>query len=854
MAASIAGFRPTSGLALDWSKCYDHLLLDLLDRVGQRVKIPPALLRPMLAAYRQPRAILLAGALAKEKRPTAGLAPGCPRATDLLAIVVYMYTSNMADIHPGIVSRPYVDDSTSDITDQCPETAVEIVSGTVDFTNRFAADMAFVPNHVKSRRFSTDSTIRAALRGLPGPEVAMSFLDLGIAQTPVNRPSPLQGKRVTAGLGKLWRTSVLSLSLKRKCHFVAASGIPASMYGVASAPLSNRTLHALASAALDALWRSTARCASELVFELFVPCRADPTAVSVTAPLLALGSVLLTGTLPMEDLHLIWDFPHAAGPIRACKDAVKRSGTLFNAAALTLSAHGKVLPLVTTPASTIRSHLLHGLSALRLTRLASRRPGFAYLREGIDRVATSAYESTTAPESRKAALRVVQTGGTFTQSVASRWIAGGSLCPFCRLGKEDPCHRYWTCPRWYQTRMATLGPHTRTMLEAIVGRPSLTSGVFPTDHALVAAQCAAEGAGHWPLPVVLPLEVWTDGSCTYPRDPLLRRAAWAVVGGPPCYPTLGSAMVIGRQTIGRAELSALIWVSMCGGATAIIDAQYLIGCMARCAGVQPTAALLDSKNGDLWRLLLRPFPVRWVKAHLTCAQAVLAGVSERDRLGNDAADVAGSTLAVSNNPYQDLVDSRSAHLSAALVIQSVLARIQEAALEAHHAPPFHHCQAQVERSATHVADPQGGSQATAPTAGHPPAHRAHRDPCSGYRLRPGSRRAHWEQGRQLEALLHLLCQVCTGYRALGGLRPLRLRKLLGRGPLRTACCPARPLPWCPGLGLPALPPPGRTRQRSLRCIGLVPFARGPPLVWATLSASPLAAAGQRCHHCCLAPR
>ena len=115
----------------------------------------------------------------------------------------------------------------------------------VDFTNRFASDLAFFPNHVKSRRFSTDPGIRAALRRMPGPEVAMSFLDLGVAQTPVNRPSPLQGKRVAAGLGKLWRTSVLSLSLKRRCHFVAASGIPASMYGVASVPLSNRTLHTL---------------------------------------------------------------------------------------------------------------------------------------------------------------------------------------------------------------------------------------------------------------------------------------------------------------------------------------------------------------------------------------------------------------------------------------------------------------------------------------------------------------------------------------------------------------------------------------------------------------------------------
>ena len=194
---------------------------------------------------------------------------------------------------------------------------------------------------------------------------------------------------------------------------------------------------------------------------------------------------------------------------------------------------------------------------------------------------------------------MVQTGGTIIQSVASRWVPGGSLCPFCRLGKEDPYHRFWTCPRWYKIRIATLGTYTRAALEAIVGRPSLFTGVFIPDHALVAAQATAESAGHWPQTVALPPEVWTDGSCTYPRDPLLRRAAWAVVGGPLGYLTLGSAMVFGRQTIGRAELSALIWVSMCGGAAAIIDAQYLIGCMARCAGGQPPAALLDSDNGDL---------------------------------------------------------------------------------------------------------------------------------------------------------------------------------------------------------------------------------------------------------------
>ena len=64
-----------------------------------------------------------------------------------------------------------------------------------------------------------------------------------------------------------------------------------------------------------------------------------------------------------------------------------------------------------------------------------------------------------------------------------------------------------------------MGSYTRAALEAIVGRPSLTAGVFPTDQALIAAQAAAETAGHWPQVVVLPPEVWTDGSCTTPPTP-----------------------------------------------------------------------------------------------------------------------------------------------------------------------------------------------------------------------------------------------------------------------------------------------------------------------------------------------
>jgi hypothetical protein len=529
--------------------------------------------------------------------------------------------------------------------------------------------------------------VRAALLLREGPPVASSFLDLGVVQTPVNRASALRQKRIDAGLGKLWRTSVLSLNLQKRCHLVAASGIPASMFGVASSPLSNATLHTLASAALAAIWKYTSRCASELVFTLFVPWRADPTAVSIVNPLLALRAALLHGVHPTADLQWIWDFPHAVGPVRAVMDALRRSGTSFNASTLTLVNPWGSVPLLSTSAHAVRHLLLYGQTLARLAKLAKRRPVFAYLEHGIDLRATSAFERTLAPESRKAALRVVQVGGTITQSVASRWIPGGPTCPFCTLAGETPLHRFWQCPRWYKIRSATLGTHTRRGLEEVLGTQAVLTGVIPSEPALRAVQAVAEQAGRWPAVIRLPEQVWTDGSCTHPRDSLIRRAAWAVVGTAGTgFVTLGASMVIGRQTIGRAELSALVWVSMCGGSNAIIYAQYLVGCFLRCANGLVPAALLDWENGDLWRCLLRPLPVKWVKAHLTAAQAVLAGVSEEDRWGNDAADVACSSLANLNKPHVGMLQARERQLAAALVVQSVLAHIQEAALEEHHRP------------------------------------------------------------------------------------------------------------------------------------------------------------------------
>ena len=115
----------------------------------------------------------------------------------------------------------------------------------------------------------------------------------------------------------------------------------------------------------------------------------------------------------------------------------------FDAASCCFCAYGVECALLTSPAHQVREFLLAALTSTRLRRLAARRPAFVSIIGGIDRVATLSFDNGAAPESRKAALRVVQTGFAITQSIAARLVHGGKACPYCKLAIEDVHHRFW---------------------------------------------------------------------------------------------------------------------------------------------------------------------------------------------------------------------------------------------------------------------------------------------------------------------------------------------------------------------------------------------------------------------------
>ncbi len=114
--------------------------------------------------------------------------------------------------------------------------------------------------------------------------------------------------------------------------------------------------------------------------------------------------------------------------------------------------------------------------------------------------------------------------------------------------------------------------------------------------------------------------VYTDGSCFPPTDPMLSRAAWAVAGpGTNGTRALAEQRVSGMQTIGRAELAALAWLTHCQGDFSIctdsLSFAFFVVAHLRCAPMPPK--WLEGINGDMWRMIRRTdINVSWIRSHM----------------------------------------------------------------------------------------------------------------------------------------------------------------------------------------------------------------------------------------------
>jgi len=580
--------------------------------------------------------------------------------------------------------RTYADDITAHATGSSAQ-VVAAVAIMTRHTVEFAEDLHLRPSFKKSRRFATSSESRRAIGEEDGPPVAHSFLDLGVVQMAgMGTVVGAHAVREEAAIQSMKRVSGLPWTTRRKASCLAMSAVPRAMYGAGPQPLAVTRLAALQRAAAAVLAPGSRRAAPELVLTLVPSWRADPGAVMVVKPFHILQEVLRHGAFSMRELAMLWALDGlSSGPLHACRQALDLAGATLEPFH-TLWVGGQALQWAETPKALLQDVLVQAYHHARWAGLAARRPRYTFIQQGVDLAATRRYERAKLTEARRAALRSVVVGGAFGQSTAARWCSRGALCPFCEEEPETLEHRFWRCPCWEGRRRQELGEWSVERLRAVLGDDVLVTGIMPTDVALVRAQAAYEATAAWPAPLSLAGKAWTDGSCLHPLDVPLRRAAWAVVQRPQRqYIAVAAGAVPGRQSIGRAELCALVWLSRCQGEfTTVTDARYLYLLLCRYSPDTLPAAVLQGMNGDLWALLLRAVHCEWVKAHCTRQEAEARGISEEDWLGNAAADEVAKATAAAGLPEPGVVQKRQLALEAHAVVQAVIAAVQEAALHA----------------------------------------------------------------------------------------------------------------------------------------------------------------------------
>ena len=247
-----------AGVAVDWSKCYDHLGFSYIQATLRAAGVPQWLAGPMLNMYSAPRHIKVDGAMGAARVPQRCIPPGCPAAVDVLALIMMPWVKQARLKHESSKARGWVDDLTW-WGHGTPDTLVEAVTHVEALVVTLRNSYDLVANHVKSCILGNSDAMVEALNqrvtrlGLP---VARTFKDLGVAQGQQTGGSVIIRRRWTAAIQRMKRIGALSLDLKGRGKFLSSSAMAAGTYGAGVAPTDAATAAWLRRWAMFAAWKA----------------------------------------------------------------------------------------------------------------------------------------------------------------------------------------------------------------------------------------------------------------------------------------------------------------------------------------------------------------------------------------------------------------------------------------------------------------------------------------------------------------------------------------------------------------------------------------------------------------------
>ena len=215
-------------------------------------------------------------------------------------------------------------------------------------------------------------------------------------------------------------------------------------------------------------------------------------------------------------------------------------------------------------------------------------------------------------------LKLAMTGAFVTNEVTGHWNEAPGTCQWC--GQLDSLHhRFWTCPQTAPLRTQH-APAVTPLVDSVPPALSLHAWalrppVWPQWMQMLCQHDTSVPSMHGHFSAGWN-HVFTDGSCLFQSDPVLRVASWSAVLVPPRNPTwnfpagrvLGASPLFGVcQTSFRAELYAVAivvhWAALAKASVAV---------WTDCQGVFLKCQLLfrgkmrikrNTPNADLWEWL-----------------------------------------------------------------------------------------------------------------------------------------------------------------------------------------------------------------------------------------------------------
>ena len=266
-----------AGVAVDFSKCYDGCRLALVSRALATAGVPPAISRPLLAAYGFTRRLRVGDAWGGDCTPTSGIPAGCPLAVSVLAVLTapwgmrshrlrralgagafgVAWAPGMAVEPPGPPAagprrgegpgdglaevaaggeRRYVDDLLFWVVGE-RRLLRRAAASAWAIALAFARALQWELSEGKSHAFAWPVGLADRLQhDLPGVRVEESFRDLGVVQVLGGRRqvSVADLRLVAAGV-RAARVGLLPLPRRIKVQFVESQVVPAACYGALAA-------------------------------------------------------------------------------------------------------------------------------------------------------------------------------------------------------------------------------------------------------------------------------------------------------------------------------------------------------------------------------------------------------------------------------------------------------------------------------------------------------------------------------------------------------------------------------------------------------------------------------------------